>query len=259
MTEPLAIQFRGVSKTFSRTTHRMLLRNHITRWFLGDNKERFYALRDVSFDLPAGENLAVVGSNGAGKSTLLSLIAGLAPPDGGTVETRGRVAALLELGSGFHYDLTGAENVRLNASLLGLSRRRTEELFDQIVDFSGVADFIDEPLRTYSTGMVMRLAFSVTVYLDPDILLVDEIIAVGDRTFQEKCFEKILEFKHNSKTLVCVSHSPETLQKLCDRAIWLDHGQLVMDGDIGEVLAAYQGRLSLSAKARPHQSPGRAQ
>ena len=256
MTEPLAIQFRGVSKAFSRTAHRMLLRNHVARWFLGDNKERFYALRDISFDLRAGENLAVLGANGAGKSTLLSLIAGLAPPDGGAVFTRGRVAALLELGSGFHYDLTGAENVRLNASLLGLSRRRTEELFDKIVDFSGVADFIDEPLRTYSTGMVMRLAFSVTVYLDPDILLVDEIIAVGDQTFQEKSFEKILEFKDNSKTLVCVSHSPAILQRLCNRAVWLDHGQLVMEGDIGEVLAAYQGRLSLSAGALPHERPG---
>src|SRR5262249_32276113 len=155
----------------------------------------FYALKNVSFEIGEGERVGIVGRNGAGKSTLLSLVCGLATPEKGRVEVTGRIAALLELGSGFHPDLTGAENVFLNASLLGLTRPTTEELFASIAEFSGVGDFIGEPLRTYSNGMIVRLAFSVALNLEPSILIIDEVLAVGDQAFQEKCFEKISEFR----------------------------------------------------------------
>jgi ABC-type polysaccharide/polyol phosphate transport system ATPase subunit len=159
----------------------------------------------------------------------------------------GRVAALLELGSGFHPDLTGAENIQLNAALLGLTRKRTDYLFDSIVEFSGIADFIHEPLRTYSTGMMMRLGFSVAVNVDPDILILDEVFAVGDQNFQAKCREKVLEFKKSGKTMLCVSHATTTLHQLCDRAIWLDHGQLMRDGTAEEVITLYEGRSTATA------------
>ena len=153
----------------------------------------------------------------------------------------GRIAALLELGSGFHPDLTGAENIRVNASLIGIGRRRTAELFDQIVEFAGVGDFIGEPLHTYSTGMIMRLAFSVAINMDPDILLVDEVLAVGDQAFQAKCFERIHRFRSEGKTLLCVSHASGVVKELCTRAIWLDRGGLVMSGRIRDVMDAYEG------------------
>jgi ABC-type polysaccharide/polyol phosphate transport system ATPase subunit len=239
------IKFTNVSKVFTRAHGRMLMRHHLSRLFTpAPPADRFYALKQVSFQVDHGESLAVIGPNGAGKSTLLSMVAGLCPADEGTVEINGRIAALLELGSGFHPDLTGAENVRMNAALLGLSRRRTAELFDAIVDFSGIADFIDEPLRTYSSGMVVRLAFSVAVNTDPEILLIDEVLAVGDQTFQAKCSEKIHEFRRQGKTLLCVSHSPSMLKTLCDQAIWLDHGELVLSGTLSEVAAAYAGHHS---------------
>jgi lipopolysaccharide transport system ATP-binding protein len=174
----------------------------------------------------------------------LSLITGLAKPDEGSLEVKGRVAALLELGSGFHPDLTGAENVRLNASLLGFTKQQTEDMYDAIVDFSGIGDFIDEPLRTYSSGMVVRLAFSVAINVDPDILIVDEVIAVGDQDFQAKCYDRVRKLRHAGKTFVCVSHSPAILLEICDQGIWLDHGQVVLQGDIRDVIEAYQGRLA---------------
>ena len=203
--------------------------------------ERFYALKNVSFDLEEGQGLAVIGANGAGKSTLLGLVAGLATPDSGTVRVNGRIAGLLELGSGFHPDLTGSENIRVNASLIGLSRRRTAELFDQIVEFAGIGDFIGEPLRTYSTGMILRLAFSVAINMDPEILIIDEVLGVGDQAFQAKCFERIRRYRQAGKSLLCVSHATGMVQELCDRAIWLDHGQLMMSGRIQDVVEAYEG------------------
>jgi ABC-type polysaccharide/polyol phosphate transport system ATPase subunit len=236
-----AIEFQDVSKSFHRHTGRMLLRHRLANWLRGRHKERFYALKNVSFELEEGEGLAVVGANGAGKSTLLGLVAGLATPDTGAITVNGRIAALLELGSGFHPDLTGAENVRVNASLVGLSRRRTAELYDQIVEFAGIGDFIGEPLRTYSTGMIMRLAFSVAVNMDPDILLIDEVLAVGDQAFQAKCFERIHHFRRAGKTLLCVSHATGVVQDLCDRAIWLDRGELMMSGRARDVIEAYEG------------------
>lgn len=241
------IDFRDVSKSFARHAGRMLLRDRLTHWLRGHHRDRFFALKNVSFSVEAGEGLAVVGANGAGKSTLLGLVAGLAQPDTGAVRVNGRIAALLELGSGFHPDLTGAENVRVNAALIGLSRRRTTKVFDEIVDFSGIGEFIDEPLRTYSSGMVMRLAFSVAINLDPEVLLVDEVLAVGDAAFQEKCFERLREFRHSGKTLLCVSHSTGTVREMCDRAIWLDHGELMMTGTIGDVIDAYEGHRATAA------------
>jgi ABC-type polysaccharide/polyol phosphate transport system ATPase subunit len=239
-----AIEFINVSKAFSRVTGRMLLRGHLERWFSTAHKERFWAVKNVSFRVEPGESLAIVGSNGAGKSTLLSLAVGLARPDEGEVLMNGRVAALLELGAGFHPDLTGVENVRLNAALLGMSRKRTNDLFDEIVDFSGVGEFINEPLRTYSSGMMLRLAFSVAINMDPEILVVDEILSVGDQGFQAKCLEKIRELRRRGKTMLCVSHSPAMIQQFCDRALLLERGQLLMSGSVGEVLDASLGRTA---------------
>jgi ABC-type polysaccharide/polyol phosphate transport system ATPase subunit len=155
------------------------------------------------------------------------------------VSIKGRVAALLELGSGFHPDLTGAENVRINAAMLGLTRRQTHERFDAIVEFSGVEEFINAPLRTYSTGMMMRLAFSVAVNVDPDVLIVDEVLGVGDQEFSAKCLERILRLRHAGKTMICVSHSLQTLSELCDSGLWLDHGRIMKTGPIRQVIDAY--------------------
>ncbi len=238
----MLIEFQNVSKCFPHSTGRQLLRTHIARWFGKVHHEPFYALRNVSFQLEEGESLAIVGSNGAGKSTLLSLAAGLAPPDEGRVQVKGRIAALLELGSGFHPDLTGAENLVLNAALLGLSKRKTRELFDQIVEFSGIGEFIDDPLRTYSSGMVMRLAFSIAIQCEPDILLIDEVLAVGDAAFQEKSRAALVAFRRAGKSMLFVSHSAAAVGHMCDRAIWIDHGAVMLDGKVRDVLDAYQGR-----------------
>jgi ABC-type polysaccharide/polyol phosphate transport system ATPase subunit len=236
------IEFQNVSKWFPHSTGRQLLRTHIARWFGRGHSQPFCALRNVSFNLEEGESLAIIGSNGAGKSTLLSLAACLTLPDQGAVQVNGRIAALLELGSGFHPDLTGAENLVLNAALLGLSRRKTNELFDRIVEFSGIGEFIDDPLRTYSSGMVMRLAFSVAIQCEPDILLIDEILAVGDASFQAKSKEALVSFRRAGKSMLFVSHSPGAVRDMCDRALWIDHGSVMMDGDVEAVLEAYEGR-----------------
>ncbi|MGO9096326.1 MAG: ABC transporter ATP-binding protein [Bryobacteraceae bacterium] len=231
-----------VSKYFYRHAGRALLRKHVEGWLRRAPKERFYALRDVTFRIREGESVALVGTNGAGKSTLLSLVTGLVSPDAGQFSVEGRIGPLLQLGAGMHPDLTGAENVRLNAALLGLTRRRTGELFDSIVEFAGIADFIAEPLRTYSSGMVMRLAFSVAAHLDPDILIIDEVLSVGDRAFQVKCTERMASLKRSGKTLLCVSHSAGAIEGLCERGLWLERGELAMDGPVREVLDAYEGQ-----------------
>ena len=185
------------------------------------------------------------GSNGAGKSTLLSVVTGLTEPDKGSVKVNGRVAALLELGSGFHPDLTGEENVYLNASLLGFTEPKTREMFDSVVEFAGVGDFIHEPLRTYSNGMILRLAFSVAVSVDPEILIIDEVLAVGDQDFQTKSYDRIRGFRLAGKTFLCVSHNKTVLMELCDRAVWRDHGEMMMCGRIEDVFEAYEGRTGL--------------
>lgn len=235
------LEFQSVSKCFPHTARRELLRTHIVRWFGAVHHEPFYALKNISFRLEQGESLGIIGPNGAGKSTLLSIAAGLAIPDAGRVEVTGRVGALLELASGFHPDLTGAENLFLNAALLGLSRRRTRELFDSIVEFSGIGDFINDPLRTYSSGMMMRLAFSIAIQAEPDILLVDEVLAVGDAAFQEKCRKAMASFRCAGKSLLFVSHSAAAVREMCQRALWIDHGAVMMEGAVWPVLEAYQG------------------
>jgi lipopolysaccharide transport system ATP-binding protein len=236
------IEFQNVSKWFPHSTGRQLLRTHIARWFDRVHHEPFYALRNVSFHLRDGESLAIVGSNGAGKSTLLSLAAGLTLPDQGQVRVNGRIAALLALGAGFHPDLTGAENLVLNAALLGLSKRKTNEIFDRTVDFSGIGEFIDDPLRTYSSGMIVRLAFSIAVQGDPDILLIDEVLGVGDASFHEKSKQALVSFRRAGKSLLFVSHSAPAVREMCDRALWIDHGSVMMDGSVEAVLEAYEGR-----------------
>lgn len=236
------IVFENVSKKFALGGGRKLLRGHLQDLIGRGGGPSFYALRNVSLTLRDGESLAVIGSNGAGKSTLLNLATQVCDPNEGRVKVNGRVSAVLELGSGFHYDLTGAENLRLNASLSGLSRSKTAELFDEIVEFSGVGEFIDQPLRTYSAGMTMRLAFSVAIHTDPDILIVDEVMGVGDQAFHAKCFDRMLGFRKAGKTILCASHAASMLRLMCERAIWLDHGQVILQGKLEEVLAAYQGR-----------------
>ena len=250
------IQFDEVSKIFHRHTGQKLIRHHFRDWFRRDVEHDFYALKNVSFDIKEGERVAVVGRNGAGKSTLLSVVCGLARPDHGSVSVNGNIAALFELGSGFHPDLTGRENIYLKASLLGFTRATTNRLFESIVEFSGIGEFIDEPLRTYSSGMSLRLAFSVALNLEPSILIVDEVLAVGDQAFQEKCFERIHQFRNSGRTLLCVSHSAAVLTMLCDRALWLDQGELMMDGKIEDVLQAYQGNVGMSPAKSVGASPG---
>jgi ABC-type polysaccharide/polyol phosphate transport system ATPase subunit len=239
-----AISFQAVTKTFRHQRHRMLLRERLLEAARPAKGARFAALDRVSFEMEKGESLGLIGSNGAGKSTLLNLATGLAIPDSGRIEINGKVASLLELGAGFHPDLTGAENVRINAALMGLSRKETAQWFEQIVDFSGVRDFIDDSLRTYSTGMMMRLAFSVAIHTNPEILLIDEIIGMGDQQFYARCLDKVHEFQKQGKTILLASHSLELLGMLCQRALWLDHGKTVMIGDTATVLAAYRAQSS---------------
>jgi len=201
--------------------------------------EIVYALRDVSFSVDRGQCFGVVGANGSGKSTLLKLIAGTAKPTTGTIEVEGRVSALLELGAGFHPDFTGRENAYLNGSLLGLSRRQTAAAMPKIESFAQLGRFFDAPIKTYSSGMAARLGFAVAVHVDPDVLLVDEVLAVGDEYFQHKCYAKIAEFRGAGKTIVLVSHDIGLIQRLCDRAIWLDQGRVAASGTVRDVATAY--------------------
>lgn len=235
------IEVREISKQFSRRAAPKLIREHIRgRFRRKDSHHIFYALRDVSFCVKREEGVQIVGANGAGKSTLLSLITGLARPDTGVVTVNGRVGALLELGSGFHPDLTGLENLTLNAALMGMSRARTKELTPQIVEFAELGDFIEEPLRTYSAGMVMRLAFSVAISLEPDVLIIDEVLGVGDVAFQRKCFNAIRALRERGTAMLCVSHAAGSAAELCSRCIWLHEGRLILDGPYSEVMGRYQ-------------------
>jgi ABC-type polysaccharide/polyol phosphate transport system ATPase subunit len=239
----IALSFDGVTKTFAKTGGRALISHRIER-MLGikeKDEDLFYALRDLTFSVEEGATLGIVGSNGAGKTTLLSLAAGISYPDSGRISAHGHVAALLELGAGFHPDLTGTENVRLNAALLGMSKAELNRKMGEIAEFADIGDFLREPLRTYSSGMVTRLAFSVAISVNPDILILDEILAVGDHEFQERCFRKVHEFRDAGKTIVAVSHSSQMLAKLCERALWLHHGRLVMEGNLDDVTKAYEG------------------
>jgi len=235
-----ALRFNHVTKTFVHHAGRMLLRDRVIEMIKPTQRTRFEALKDVSFDLAPGESLGLIGANGAGKSTILNMATGLALPDHGSISVNGRVTALLELGAGFHPDLTGAENVRVNAAMMGMTRRQMVARFDEIVDFSGVREFINEPLRVYSAGMTMRLAFSVAIAVDPELLLINEVLGVGDQAFFARCMEKIRSFQAGGKTIVLASHSVDLLTMLCQKALWLERGRIVIQGAAAEVIAAYR-------------------
>jgi lipopolysaccharide transport system ATP-binding protein len=202
-------------------------------------KERIWALRDVSFRVKGGEVVGIIGKNGSGKSTLLKIITRITGPTQGQVKIRGRVASLLEVGTGFHHELTGRENIFLNGAILGMTVSEVKQKFDEIVDFSGVEEFIDTPVKRYSSGMYVRLAFAVAAHLESEILLVDEVLAVGDAAFQEKCLAKIGKLASQGRTVLFVSHNLQSLQKLCSRGILLDNGGAVTDGPIQETLQVY--------------------
>jgi lipopolysaccharide transport system ATP-binding protein len=237
---PPALRFDRVTKTFAHHASRLLLRDRVLELLRPSRRPRFEALKDVSFELEHGDSLGLVGSNGAGKSTILNLATGLSLPDHGSITVDGRVTALLELGAGFHFDLTGSENVRVNAALVGMSRRQTAERFDSIVDFSGVREFIDEPMRNYSQGMKLRLAFAVAIAADPDVLLIDEVLGLGDQDFYARCLTKIQQFRAVGKTIVLASHSSELITMLCQRVMWIEKGHVVMIGAAKDVVEAYK-------------------
>lgn len=238
MTTP-AIRVRAVSKRFTlHTEKRNSLKERLVRG-RGRVGGDFWALQDVSFEVPRGTTFGLVGHNGSGKSTMLKLLAGVHRPTSGSIITDGRISALLELGAGFHGELTGRENIYLNASILGLSRKEIDASVDRIIDFSGIGDFIESPVKVYSSGMYVRLGFSIAVAVDPEIFIVDEIIAVGDEEFQRKCFDHLFELRKRGTTIVLVSHALSLVQDLCDSAVWLDHGTVKSVGESRGVVQSY--------------------
>jgi ABC-type polysaccharide/polyol phosphate transport system ATPase subunit len=244
------IEISNVSKSFRMHGGSKLIRDHLKAKLSRRDHGRFHALKNVSFRVEHNEGVAILGANGAGKSTLLGIIAGVAEPDAGAIRVGGRVSALLELGSGFDPDLTGVENVHLNAALLGFSRKRVKEVFPLIQEFSEIGDFIYEPVRTFSAGMILRLAFAVAIHAQPDVLIVDEILGVGDARFQEKCARRIREMRARGASLLCVTHSPRAVLDYCSRAVWLHKGEVVRDGPAAEVSEEY-----LAFSADPSRAP----
>ncbi len=243
------IRLRDVSRRYRLLLERnQTLKETILRGRRSRHRD-VWALRDVDLDVERGQALGVVGANGAGKSTLLKLLAGILPANSGTVEVGGKVVSLLELGSGFHPDFTGRENVYLNASIHGMTRAQVDSKIDHIIEFAELDGFIDAPVRTYSSGMYMRLGFAVAAELDPDVLLLDEVFAVGDAAFQSKCMSRIADFQRRGVTIVFVSHSQWAVQTVCTRAIWLAGGAVVADGDPSTVLEDYHHGLVDSKRA----------
>lgn len=248
MTSP-AISVDGVSKYY-RLYHEKnqylktaLLRGRRARY------EEFWALNDVSLTIPTGSAFGIIGSNGSGKSTLLKCLAGILTPDKGTITHHGKVVALLELGAGFHPDLSGRENIYLNGAILGMTRHEIDSKFDDIIEFSGLERFIDTPVKNYSSGMVVRLGFAIAINVDPEILIIDEVLAVGDASFQMRCLEKIEEFRRDGRTIVLVSHGLEQVTKLCATAAWLEKGTIRQIGPAHDVVNEYSGA---SLGAEPH-------
>ncbi|MFJ3956442.1 ABC transporter ATP-binding protein [Arthrobacter sp. NPDC090010] len=241
---PIAVEIRSISKQFV-LRHSRSIKEAIVWLAQGRRKDlsnRFHALKDISLDIVQGETVALLGLNGSGKSTLLKHISGVMTPDEGTVRTRGRVAGLIEVGAGFHPDLSGRDNVFLNGAILGMTEEQIKERFDSIVEFAEIEQFIDTEVKFYSSGMYLRLAFSVAVHSDPEVFLVDEILAVGDEPFQRKCLEKIQELVDAGQTLVVVSHDLELVQRVCQRGIVLEHGNVIFDGDVSEAVSVMRTR-----------------
>ena len=236
----IAIKVDHVYKSFDIYYDRAnTLKERALFWMRNKRKEKREVLKDINLDIKKGETVALIGVNGSGKSTLLKLMTQIIFPNKGTIETKGKLTSLLELGAGFHPDFSGRENIYFNSSIFGLTRKEIDGRLDQIIEFSELQDFIDNPVRTYSSGMYMRLAFSVAINVDADILLIDEILSVGDQHFQEKCFNKMRELKKEGKTMVFVTHSMDSVKNLCDRAVWLSDGVVRMDGNTEEVVDEY--------------------
>jgi ABC-type polysaccharide/polyol phosphate transport system ATPase subunit len=240
-----AIELTNASKVYRRFAHRKqfatLKSALLSRSLVRDLKpeETFTALNNVTVSVPRGQTLGVIGRNGSGKSTMLKLVAGISKPTAGTVKVTGRISALIELGAGFHPEISGRENVFINGIMLGLSKREVADRFDEIVEFAEMKDFIDAPVKTYSSGMYMRLGFAVAIHVDPEVLLVDEVLAVGDEGFTHKCLDKFAEFKRRGKTILLVTHSLGMVERFCDEALWLDAGRIKGSGDPKRIVGAY--------------------
>ena len=239
-----AVSIRNVSKVYKLYDRPLDRLKELLK--LGKYSRDFWALRDINLDIYAGESVGIIGLNGSGKSTLLQIIAGTLEPTSGSVEIRGRIAALLELGIGFHPELTGRENIRMISSLMGVDM--TKELEEEIISFAEIGDFINQPVRTYSSGMFVRLAFSLAVAVDPDILVIDEALSVGDYYFQKKSFDRIMEFKRKGKTLIFCSHSMYHINHLCSRAVWLHEGSIRMEGPADKVVLEYEAWIDSFSK-----------
>ena len=251
-----SVDVRGVSKRFrlAHGRHNSLKERVIHRGRVPH--EDFWALRDVSIEVKEGETVGILGRNGSGKSTLLKCICGVLQPTAGEVAVRGKLAGLLELGAGFQQDLSGRENIYLNGSLLGMPKREIDKVFDAIVDFSELEEFIDSAVKFYSSGMYVRLGFAVAVNVDPDILVIDEVLAVGDERFQRKCIDRIKSFQRDGRTILLVTHSPDQVRTICDRAVVLSHGVLVGEGEPGEVVRIFrEGLMEEAPGMAPHPEP----
>jgi lipopolysaccharide transport system ATP-binding protein len=241
-----AVSVRSVSKVYrryGRRRHATLKSALLSKWRAAAG-EGVTALSEVSFEVPAGQTLGIIGANGSGKSTLLKLLAGIVRPTRGSVEVQGRLAALLELGAGFHPEISGRENVEITGLLLGLTRKQIAARFDEIVRFAGVEEFLDAPVKTYSSGMAVRLGFAIAAASDPDVFLVDEVLAVGDEAFAHRALERFSDFERAGKTLVFVSHDLALISARCRRAVWLDHGRIAADGPAPETVALYRERVA---------------
>ena len=237
--EEIAIKVRNMSKNFKLNSDKPHTLKERLVFGKKNKKEYREILKNIDLDIYKGETVALIGTNGSGKSTLLKLMTKIIYPTKGKITTNGKLTSLLELGAGFHPDFTGRENIYFNASIFGLTRSEIEKRIDDIIEFSELGDLIDTPVRTYSSGMYMRLAFSVAINVDADILLIDEILAVGDQHFQDKCFAKLQELKNSSKTIVIVSHSLDSVKKLCNRAVWIYEGKVRLDGKTDKVIEEY--------------------
>ena len=241
------IDLKGVSVQYRVPTEQIAtLKEYVIRMLQGRRIEyrAFWALQGLDLEIRQGESLGIIGRNGAGKSTLLKVIARVLRPTKGRVRVRGSVAPLIELGAGFHPELTGRENVFLNGAMLGFSQAQMKERFDRIVEFAEVGSFIDAALRSYSSGMVMRLGFAVATEVDPDILIIDEVLAVGDEAFQEKCLARMAEFRAKGTTILFVSHALDSVRAICDRAVWIEGGHLSREGGVEDVIDAYRANLA---------------